>query len=94
MNPGTAPSLGRIVHYTVDTQAATKLNALGGKRYNVSEKIPGMIVRLHENNACNLTLFPDAGDTIHFSNVPYSAGNQPGTWTWTERSGEQQEAAA
>jgi hypothetical protein len=89
------PTLGRIVHFNVSTEIAAKLNQLGGKRYNISEKVPGMIVRTFENNACSLTLFPDAEETLHITNVPFSSGSQPGTWNWPERIAETtQEAAA
>jgi hypothetical protein len=88
------PTLGRIVHFNVSTEVAAKLNQLGGKRYNMSEKVPGMIVRIHDNSACNLTLFPDSEDTLRVVNVPYSTGSQPGTWNWPERIAETQEAAA
>jgi hypothetical protein len=88
------PTLGRIVHFNVSTEVASKLNQLGGKRYNISEKIPGMIVRIHDNGACNLTLFPDADENLRVANVPYSTGSQPGTWNWPERIAETTEAAA
>lgn len=94
MNPGQTPSLGRIVHFHVDPNAAQKLNQLGGRRYNVGDKVPGMIVRTLDNNACNLTLFPDADENMHISNVPFSTGIQPGTWAWPERTQETEQAAA
>jgi hypothetical protein len=98
MNPssGTAPTLGRIVHFNVSTETAAKLNQLGGKRYNVGEKVPAMITGLAEHNACYLTLFPALSDEmIAVPPVAFSTGNQPGTWNWPERIAEtQQEAAA
>jgi hypothetical protein len=92
--PGQPPSLGRIVHFHVNEDAARKLNSLGGKKYGVAEKCPAMIVRTLDNNACNLTLFPDAEEILHVANVAYSTGGQPGTWSYPERIGEAQEAAA
>jgi hypothetical protein len=90
MTTGMTPSLGRIVHFTVDTNAAQKLNQLGGKKYNVGEKVAGIITRPLDNNACNLSLFADGADEVmHLSSVPYSTSNQPGTWTWPERIAEQ-----
>jgi len=94
MNPGQPPSLGRIVHFTVDNVSAAKLNQLGGRRYAVSEKCAAIITRVQDNNACNLTLFPDADEILHVSNVAYSTGGQPGTWSWPERIGDAVEAAA
>jgi hypothetical protein len=94
MQPGIAPTLGRIVHFTVDTNAATKLNQIGGRRYNIGEKVAGIVTRPLDNHSCNLTLFPDAEETMFLANVPYSAGNQPGTWNWAERIGEAEQAAA
>lgn len=89
MQPGIAPSLGRIVHLACDTEAATKLNRLGGRRYNVGDKVAGIVTRALDNHACNLTLFPDAEETLFMPNVPFSAGGQPGTWSWPERVSEQ-----
>jgi hypothetical protein len=87
------PSLGRIVHFTVDSPTATKLNAIGGRRYNVGDKVAGIITRPLDNHTCNLMLFPDAEETVFVGNVPYSTGGtQPGTWTWPERIGEAQAA--
>ena len=94
MNPGQTPTLGRIVHFTCDHEAATKLNQLGGKRYNISEKVAGVITRALDNNGCSLMLFPDADEVLHLSSVPFSTTNQPGTWSWPERIGETKEAAA
>ena len=87
MQPSQAVSIGRIVHFTVDGNAATKINQLGGRRYNSGEKCAGIVTRTHAENACNLTLFPDGAETMHLANVPYGTG-QPGTWSWPERTGE------
>jgi hypothetical protein len=82
------------VHFTCDTIVAAKLNALGGRKYNVGERVAGIITRPLDNHSCSLTLFPDAEETLHVGNVPFSKGDQPGTWSWPERMGETQEAAA
>lgn len=87
-------TIGRIVHCTLDSAAAQKLNQLGGRKYATGDKVPGIVVRAGENNVCNLTLFPDAEEVVHMPNMTFSAGNQPGTWNWPERTGETQEAAA
>jgi hypothetical protein len=94
MTTGTAPTLGRIVHFNVDQTAAQKLNALGGKRYNVGEKVAGIIARVLENNVINLQLFPDSEEIMYLGNVPFSTGGQPGTWNWPEMVGEKQQVAA
>lgn len=95
MQPAFAPSLGRTVHFTCDTNAAAKLNAVGGRRYNIGDKVAGIITHPLDNNAANLKLFPDATDECLFmSAIPFSAGNQPGTWNWAERIGEAEQAAA
>ncbi|MCU1338858.1 MAG: hypothetical protein JWO19_4439 [Bryobacterales bacterium] len=91
-NPSQA--LGRDIHFTVDRAASEKLNQIGGRRYNIAETVPGKIVRVLDNNACNLMLFPDADEVLHLSAVPFSASAQPGTWTWPERMAGTQEAAA
>jgi hypothetical protein len=80
----TRPFLGRTVVLNVDTPIAGKLNQLAGRRYNVGDPCAGIVTRVLDNNACNLTLFPDAEEILHVSAVPFSSGNQPGTWTWTE----------
>jgi hypothetical protein len=88
-------TIGRIVHFTVDTERAMKLNQLGKKRYNTGEKIAAMICGIGENGECYLTLFPPGSDEmLAVSGIPFSTGNQPGTWNWPERVGEAEEAAA
>jgi hypothetical protein len=89
MTTGMTPSLGRIVHFTVDATAAQKLNQLGGRRYNVGDKVAAIIARALDNNACNLHLFPEADENMYLAGVPYSTGSQPGTWSWPERIAEQ-----
>ena len=92
MQPTQKPTLGRIVHYTCNPDTAGRLNALGGRKYNVNDIVPGIIVRAGDNNQCNLTLFPDADQVYHIAGVAFSNQGQPGTWGWPERIGE--EAAA
>lgn len=87
MNTGQTATLGRIVHFTCDTNVSQKLNQLGGKRYNVGDKVPGIVTSAGENNVCNLKLMPDADDTLQIPHVPFSTGGQPGTWAWPERTG-------
>ena len=94
MQPGIAPTLGRIVHYTCDPQTAQKLNQLGGRKYNVGDIVPGMVVRTTENNSVSLKLHPEAEDDLLISNIAFSTGGQPNTWNWPERVGETHEAAA
>ncbi len=95
MNPGTAPSLGRTIHFNVDASAAAKLNQIGKRRYNVGDKCPGVVTHTLENNAANLSLFVDGADEIMpLQNVPYSTTNQPGTWTYPEAIGEAGRVAA
>ena len=94
MHPGISPTLGRIVLFNVNPDAATKLNSIGGRKYNVGDKVPAMVVRPLDNNACNLTLFPDAEEIMHLSAIPYSSAAQPGTWSWLQREGEAEQAAA
>lgn len=94
MQPQITPTLGRIVHYSCDTNIAGKLNQLGGRKYNVGDIVPGIVTRTGENNVTSLMLFPDAEEPFHVSQIAFSTGNQPNTWNWPERAGTQQEAAA
>jgi hypothetical protein len=88
-------TIGRVVHFTVDTERAMKLNQLGRHRYNTGEKLPGMITGAGENGDCFLTLFPiGSEELLATSQVPFSTGNQPGTWNWPERVEEAKDAAA
>jgi len=96
MNPAItpAPTLGRIVNFTCDTNAATKLNQVGGRKYNIGDVVPGMVTYPLENRAANLKLFPDGTDEcLHLSGVPYSSGSQPGTWSWPAQTEAVAEAA-
>ncbi len=95
MNPGTAPVIGRTVHFHVDAAAAAKLNQIGKRRYNVGDKCAGVITHPLDNSAVNLSLFVDGADELMpLPNVPYSAGSQPGTWTYPEAIGEAGRVAA
>jgi hypothetical protein len=77
---------GRIAHFTVDTERAMKLNQLDKKRFNTGEKVPGIVTRAGENSDCSLTLFPEGVEELFcVGGIPFSAGNQPGTWNWPER---------
>jgi hypothetical protein len=90
-------TIGRIVHYTVDTERAMKLNQLGKKRFNTGEKVPGIVTRTGENGDVSLSLFPEGVEELFcVGGIPYSAGNQPGTWNWPERAeqADTKEAAA
>jgi hypothetical protein len=79
-------TIGRIVHFTVDTERAMKLNQLGKKRFNTGEKVAGIVTRTGENGECSLTLFPEGVEELFcVGGIPFSAGNQPGTWNWPER---------
>lgn len=92
MQPQTAPSLGRIVHFTCDSGTAAKINLLEGQRYSVGDKVAGMITYIDKNNASHLTLFPAADEMLTIPAVPFSSNNQPGTWNWPERVSEAQAA--
>lgn len=85
MNPTVTPTTGRIVRFNADQAATVRLNQLGSTKYHVGDEVPGMIVRVLDNQACNLKLFPDADESIRVINVPFSAQHQPGTWGWPER---------
>jgi hypothetical protein len=88
-------TIGRIVHFNVDTDRAMKLNQLGKKRFNTGDKLAGIVTGCGENGECSLTIFPPGSEELlAVSGIPYSAGNQPGTWNWPERVGEAEEAAA
>lgn len=88
------PTIGRIVHYVPTSEIARKIHGLGGPSNIPGYRIAAVIVGTHDNDACNLTLFPDvATDLMYLPTVPFSTGNQPGTWNWPERIGEAEVAA-
>ena len=82
------PSLGRIVLFTCDKQTAEQINQMGGAHhhnYIPGEQIPGIVVGVQQNGNCNLTLFPDAPETLHVQGVEQSTTNRNRSWNWPTR---------
>jgi hypothetical protein len=55
------------------------------------------VTRTGENGDVSLSLFPDGSEELFcVGGIPFSAGNQPGTWNWPERAeqADTKEAAA
>lgn len=87
-------SLGRIVMITVDADTATKLAKLATvHHYTVGQKLPGLVVGAMENNSISAKLFPDGPNDLYLTGIPFSTGNQPGTWNWPDRIGAEEQAA-
>lgn len=90
------PTLGRIVVVICDAEIAEKLNKtiVGGHHYKLGERVAAMVVGLNDNNAIGARLFPNGPGDLYLNSVPFSTGNQPGTWNWPDRISDTQEAAA
>jgi len=93
MNPKI--TLGRIVMFIVDADTASKLAKLGTvHHYVIGQKLPGLVVGVNENNSVSAKLFPDGPTDLYLTGIPFSAGNQPGTWNWPDRIADAHEQAA
>ena len=87
------PSIGLIVHYTLNQQDADEINrrrtdsfVLAGNQAREGDVYPAMIVRVFgetPESAVNLQVFLDGTDT--FWATSRTVGEGPFYWAWPER---------
>lgn len=87
------PSIGRVVHYTLNQQDADEINrrrtdsfVLAGNQAQEGDVYPAMIVRIFgetPESAVNLQVFLDGTDT--FWATSRTLGEGPSHWAWPER---------
>lgn len=87
------PSIGRVVHYTLNQQDADQINRRradsathAGNHVQDGDVYPAVIVRIFgetPESAVNLQVFLDGNDT--FWATSRTLGDGPFHWTWPER---------
>jgi len=85
-----APSVGRIVHYTVGDGEVRAINELRGNTVQAGDVLAAVIVRVWsvENGCANLRVLLDGPDVYWATSRvrdPGGATYQGGTWHWPER---------
>lgn len=95
--PGRTPMLGRIVHYTLTQEDASRINmerdadrSRSGNYVSAGDHVPAMVTRTwflpHEYKAgtssVNLKCMLDGNDDHWVSSKV--EGTEPGTWHWPE----------
>lgn len=85
----TFPTLGRIVHYTLNDDDAAKINQRrdddpnSGNRVEAGQDCAAVVVAAWGNSSCNLTLLLDGKDT--YWALSKSEGDERGHWHWPPR---------
>jgi hypothetical protein len=86
-----APTIGRIVHYTLTEADAAAINKRRtgalvdrvGNHATAGDICPAMIVRTFGGPAANLQVVLDGTDSFWVTSR--TEGTEPGTWAWPER---------
>lgn len=85
----SAPTIGRIVHYTLSDQDAEAIlrrrggAALGGNVAVAGDAYPAIVVRTFGGEAANLQVFLDGEDTYWATSRV--EGEDRGQWYWPPR---------
>lgn len=89
----TLPTLGRIVHYTLNETDADKINARrvsaavpevgGGNRVVAGQDCAAVVVACWGNSSANLQVLLDGADSYWATSR--SEGDEQGRWHWPPR---------
>jgi hypothetical protein len=85
----TAPTIGRVVHYTLGEGDAKVINERrdadpnSGNRVLAREDYPAVVVRVWSETCVNLQVLLDGGDTLWATSR--TEGDGPTYWHWPPR---------
>lgn len=84
IDQGPKPSIGRIVHYTLDEEDVKSILEEKEVLHEVGKIVPALVVAVNEDCSIAAQVFLDGPNEIYFIDDVFQ-GNENGTWRWPQK---------